>query len=61
MHSFELIVEQLWIAFKYLDTIQNEPLPFTFESSEKKRKAVHLKCFLLKWLNAIKQVDLSKY
>jgi len=46
--SFEIQIEQFWDAFRYLDHYSKHRTDDCFDTYEKKKKATHLKCFMLK-------------
>lgn len=54
MLSFEIPVQPYWTAFNNLEKYRKME-SHDFDSHERQMKAVKLKCFLLQWINRVKE------
>ena len=60
MLSFDIQVEHFWEAFRLLDNISKPKQNDNYDEYSRRKKATHLKCFLMRLYNAIKNIDLKK-
>jgi Rad3-related DNA helicase len=65
IYSFEIEIQQAWTAFWYLDHYSknggDSSLEESYDLRQRKKSAISVKCFLLKFINAIKNIELKNY